>query len=254
MTICPRPHARRQQLARLALAALLLWPAPTAQAQAPWPTTHQTATWLTTTVEQPIGGGRSLWFDGNWRRMGSGAQPQQVLLRPGFLWTIVEGVRAGAGYTYTATAPYGALPTETPLREHRLWQQVAFAYALGDLGIQHRIRTEQRWIYPLVEGAWERPSYQNRMRLMGRGQLPTLLTLDDRRITLFVQEELFVNVGHGGPGARLTQNRLGAGIGLPLTPRQRLDLGYMNLWNPIPAQSTNESNHTLTINWVITGG
>lgn len=254
MTLHPRSRVRRHLLARLAFLALLLWLPATVQAQASWPTAHQMATWLTTTVEHPIGGGRSLWFDGNWRRMGIGTEPQQVLLRPGFLWTIVDGVRAGAGYVYAATAPYGELPTETPLREHRLWQQIAFAYALGDLGIQHRIRTEQRWIHPLVAGEWERPSYQNRIRLMGRGQLPTLFTIDDRRISLFVQEELFVNVGHGGPAARLTQNRLGAGIGLPLTPRQRLDLGYMNLWNPISARSTNESNHTLTINWVITGG
>lgn len=223
-------------------------------AQAPWPTSHQTATWVTATVERGIGGGRSLWFDGNWRRMGIGVDPQQVLLRPGLLWTIVEGVRAGAGYTYAATAPYGELPTATPLREHRLWQQLHIAYTLGDLGIQHRIRTEQRWIYPLVDGDWERPSYQNRVRLMGRGQLPTLFTLDDRRVTLFVQEELFVNIGQGGPAARLTQNRLGGGVGLPLTPRQRLDIGYMNLWNPIASRSANESNHTLTLNWVITGG
>lgn len=246
----------RQSLCRgtLLFAIVLCGGANALWAQAPWPTSHQMATWLTTTIERPIGGGRSLWFDGNWRRMGIGADPQQILLRPGFLWTIVEGVRAGAGYTYAATAPYGELPTPTPLREHRLWQQIHIAYALGDLGIQHRIRTEQRWIYPLVDGEWERPSYQNRVRFMGRGQLPTLFTVDDRRVTLFVQEELFVNVGHGGAAARLTQNRLGAGIGVPLTPRQRLDIGYMNLWNPIPSRSANESNHTLTLNWVISGG
>ena len=250
------PSAPIRSMSRrvLVIVTAWLWIGSTLQAQAPWPTSHQMASWLTTTVEQPIGGGRSLWFDGHWRRMGIGAEPQQVLLRPGFLWTIVEGVRAGAGYVYAATAPYGELPTPTPLREHRLWQQIAFAYTLGDLGVQHRIRTEQRWIYPLVQGEWERPSYQNRVRLMGRGQLPTLFTVDDRRITLFVQEELFVNIGHGGPAARLTQNRLGGGIGLPLSARQRLDIGYMNLWNPIPSRSANESNHTLTVNWVFTGG
>jgi hypothetical protein len=250
------PSAPTCSMSRRVLVILTawLWIGSTLQAQAPWPTSHQMATWLTTTVEQPIGGGRSLWFDGNWRRMGIGAEPQQVLLRPGFLWTIVEGVRAGAGYVYAATAPYGELPTPTPLREHRLWQQIAFAYTLGDLGVQHRIRTEQRWIYPLVQGEWERPSYQNRVRLMGRGQLPTLFTVDDRRITLFVQEELFVNIGHGGPAARLTQNRLGGGFGVPLSARQRLDIGYMNLWNPITSRSANESNHTLTVNWVFTGG
>jgi len=88
---------RVERLRRALLAVALCWGATILPAQAPWPTSHQMATWFTATVEQPIGDGRSLWFDGHWRRMGIGAGPQQVLLRPGFLWTIVEGVRAGAG-------------------------------------------------------------------------------------------------------------------------------------------------------------
>ena len=89
----------------LGLLGLLGLGAPTINAQGRWPTAHQLATWLVVSAESPVTERTSLWFDGNWRRMGLGAEPQQVLLRPGVLVTLAPGLRAGAGYTYVATAP-----------------------------------------------------------------------------------------------------------------------------------------------------
>jgi hypothetical protein len=43
------------------------------------------------------------------------------------------------------------------------------------------------------------------------------------------------------------------GVGVPLRRGQRLDVGYMHLWNALPARTSNEVNHTLTLNWVVTG-
>lgn len=60
-----------------------------------------------------------------------------------------------------------------------------------------------------------------------------------------------VAVGHGGAIGRLAQNRVAFGVGLPIADGQRLDVGYMNLWNPIATRETNEVNHTITFNWVV---
>lgn len=40
----------------------------------------------------------------------------------------------------------------------------------------------------------------------------------------------------------------------PTSTRQRLDIGYMNLWNAITWVPAREINHTVTLNWVITSG
>lgn len=237
-----------------ALTLLFAVTIPTAlAAQAPWPTVHQQALWATVTIEEPITQRTALWFDGNWRRMGIGAEPQQVLLRPGVLVTVAPGVRVGAGYTYVATAPYGELPSETPLREHRLWQQVALAQTLGPVAITHRYRWEQRWIAPVEDGATAAFAYQQRARYMVRAQVPLWRRGTDRPVLGYVQEELLMPVGHGGAGGRLTQNRAMLGVGVPLRRGQRLDIGYMHLWNALPARTSNEVNHTLTLNWVVTG-
>lgn len=212
------------------------------------------ATWVSASGEQAIGDGRTLWFDGSWRRMGLGTRPQQVLLRPGLLWTLRDGVRMGGGYAYATTAAYGSLPTETPFREHRLWQQLSLATTLGDLGFTQRIRTEQRWIAPQGADGTGRRTFQHRLRLMSRAQQPIIRVGTDREVTVYLQDELFVTVDRQGPGARLTQNRLGVGMGVARGPRYRLDVGYMNLWNPVPSRAADEMNHTLTLTWVITGG
>ena len=220
-----------------------------------WPTVHQQALWITTTLERRISPRTSLWFDGSWRRMGVGDEPQQVLLRPGILHTVAPGVRIGAGYTHVGTAPYGEVPAPAPLREHRTWQQLTVAHSAGPVALSHRYRWEQRWIAPLSGRVLGRYGYQQRARYMVRAQLPLGgLTYRSRAVIAYAQEELLLPVGHAGSAGRFTQNRFAFGAGLPITARQRLDVGYLNLWNAIASRPANEVNHTVTINWVVTSG
>lgn len=254
-----RPPVRRRTarvhgacLTCLACVALLAFGGAPLAAQGSWPTTHQLATWLVVSAESPVTERTSLWFDGNWRRMGLGAEPQQLLLRPGVLVTLAPGLRAGAGYTYVATAPYGELPTDAPLREHRLWQQLVLSHAVGPVALTHRYRWEQRWIASAPDGEPGAFGYQQRARYMVRAQTPVARRASTAPVLGYLQEELLMPVGHSGASGRLTQNRLMAGIGLPLRTGQRLDVGYMHLWNALPARAANEVNHTLTLNWVVT--
>lgn len=242
----PATHAR----CSLALALVAAPLAPLA-AQGSWPSTHQAATWVVLTVDDPVTPRTALWFDANWRRMGIGERPQQLLIRPGVLFTIAPGVRAGGGYAYIATAPYGELPTDTPFREHRLWQQVLLTHPAGRFTISHRYRWEQRWIAPVVSGGLGDFGYQQRARYqvraqrpIGRGQQPRIA---------FVQNEVLLPVGHAGSAGRFTQNRFALGVGLPMGEGRRLDVGYMNLWNALPARAANEVNHTLTLTYVVSG-
>lgn len=222
-----------------------------------WGTVHQSASWYGAFVDHAVTPKTALWFDGQWRRMGSGAEPQQLLLRPGIQRTLTPGVRVGTGYAYVATAPYGERPTATPLREHRTWQQLLLNHRAGPVSFVHRYRWEQRWLAPVVEdgaagetrtGPW---GYQQRARYMARaqGNLPAM-RLAGRPVMGFVWDEVYLPVGHGDAITRFAQNRAAAGIGLPIDARQRVEISYMNLWNALPGARTNEVNHTFSVAWV----
>lgn len=247
------PRRARTSACRRVLRVLLLGIPAAAHAQTPWTTEQQGASWYGAFVDHAVSDRAALWFDGQWRRMGLGADPQQLLLRPGVQRTLAAGVRVAAGYAFVATAPYGALPQADPSREHRLWQQLSLSHTAGPVAVTHRYRYEQRWLSSLVgpDDVRTPASYQHRARYMVRAQgaLPAL-TFRNRPVLAFAWDELLMPIGHGDATLRLTQNRLGAGIGLPLDARQRLEVGYMHLWNALPARRANEVNHTLTLSWV----
>ena len=221
----------------------------------PWTTASQGASWYAVFADHAVTDRTALWFDGQWRRMGLGADPQQLLIRPGVQRTLAPGVRVAAGYAYIATAPYGRFPIAEPLREQRIWQQLLLTHKAGPLSVSHRYRWEQRWL-STISGAGDgrkrgAPSYQHRARYMLRaqGNLPGL-TVNGRPIMAFGWEELLVPVGYADATLRLTQNRIGGGLGIPVDSRQRVELGYMNLWNGFSGIRANEINHTLTLSWV----
>jgi hypothetical protein len=220
-------------------------------AQGSWPTTHQPSTWVVLTVDEPVAPRTAIWFDANWRRMGLGEEPQQLLLRPGVLFTLAPGVRAGGGYAYIATAPYGELPTASPLREHRAWQQLLLSHPAGTFTVVHRYRWEQRWIAPVVSGELGDVAYQQRARYLVRAQRPIGAGAPNR--LAYVSNEALLPVGHAGSGGRFAQNRFAAGVGVPMGEGRRLEIGYMNLWNALPDRPANEVNHTLTITYVSIG-
>ena len=216
-----------------------------------WTAEHQAASWYGAFVDHALTDKTALWFDAQWRRMGLVNEPQQLLIRPGLQRTIAPGVRVAGGYAYIATAPYGELPMANPSREHRTWQQLLLSHRAGGLSVTHRYRWEQRWLSSVVNGASTPSSYQHRARYMVRaqGNLPSV-QLGSRPVLGFVWDELLMPVGYGDATVRVAQNRLGAGIGVPIDNRQRVELGYMNLWNSLPARRANEINHTFTLSWV----
>lgn len=232
---------------RIALAVAALAPL-SASAQADWQTVQQPAMWVNTFVDHAVSERTALWFDGHWRRMDFGASPQQLLLRPGVQVTLRPGFRAGVGYAYIATAPYGESPNPRPVREHRAWQQVSISHAIFNLSVSQRLRTEQRWSAAL--GADSEPGplrYQQRVRYLLRAQRPT-----GTRNYGFAANEFFLPIGHSEGAQRRLQNRAQLGFGRPLSDRQRVEISYLHQWNRITPRETHEFNHTLVLSWLWT--
>ncbi len=257
MHIPPHPFVSRL---RMTLTFAVVACAVPAHAQSSsWTTVNQGASWYAGFVDHAITDRDAVVFDGQWRRMGLVHEPQQSMGRIGLLRAVGGGVRLGGGYAYVATAPYGDVPLPAPTREHRAWQQLTLSHRAGPMSVVHRYRFEQRWLAAVatdastnesITGPWQ---YQTRARYQARaqGDLPAG-RFRTRRLQGFFYDELLMPIGHADAAVRVTQNRLGAGVGVPLSARQRLDIGYMNLWNALPAQHTNEIDHTLTVSWVWT--
>lgn len=249
----------RLPAAACAAAFALLVPASAVRAQ-PWITRHQDALWAGGFVDQPVSKRTALWFDGSWRRMDFGEEPQQLLVRPGVQFTLTPGVRVAAGYAWIATQPYGSLPIANPTREHRTWQQLLVTHKAGVFTVSHRYRLEQRWTHPLltVAGSDEREdgptTYQNRFRYMPRAQANLgSVKLGGRPVIGWVWDEVLMPIGGPNQTFTLGQNRLAAGVGLPLSSRVRTEIGYMNLYNAFAPRRANEINHTLWLSWHYTG-
>lgn len=239
----------------LALLGALAWNPPLlAQGDSDWITREQDALWVGTFLDQPVSQRTSLWFDGSWRRMDFGRNPQQLLLRPGVLVTVAPGVRVGGGVTYVASAPYGSLPAANPSRDLRTWQTLQLTHEAGRATVNHRLMVEQRWILPLIEDSLGSPTYANRIRYRARGQLPIgTLTMHGRPLYGFVWDELFLPLGGTDQQFTLGQNRATVGVGLPIGNTINVEVAYMNLYNAFPSQRTNEVNHTLWLSWHYTG-
>ena len=239
---------------RFALMGGLLLPGVSRAQGEEWIMREQQATWIGAAAEEVLTPRISLWFDGSWRRMGLGARPQQLLLRPGVVVTVAPGVKLGAGYTWVATAPYGALPLAAPTREHRSWQDLQLAHRAGAVNVSHRFRLEQRWIHPLRADGAGPTAYTNRVRYRGRGTLPlSRIRLNGAPLTAFAWNELLMPVGGRTQRFTLGQNRAAVGIGLPLGKTMQAEVAYMNLYNAFPSRRANEVNHTLWVSWHYTG-
>lgn len=219
-------------------------------AQSDWTTVQQPATWLNSFVDHAVTARTAFWFDGHLRRMGLGAEPQQVLLRPGVQVTLRPGLRAGAGYAYIATAPYGESPNPFPTREHRAWQQLSLTSQLADVSLSHRLRWEQRWGGTVVDGNLGSLQYQQRLRYFARAQRNLgSASVSGRPVLGFVANEFFLPVGHSEALRRRFQNRAQVGVGTPIGDKQRLELSYLHQWNRITSRQTHEINHTMMLSW-----
>lgn len=244
----------RSCLVSLVLIPLAAGSAAAQSAAADWVTREQDALWAGVVAEQQVTDRVALWFDGSWRRMGLGARPQQLLLRPGVLVTVAPGVKVGAGYTWVATAPYGRLPIAHPTREHRSWVDLQLAHAAGRVGATHRFRLEQRWVHPVANDTAGPAVYSNRIRYRARGNLPLpRLALHGKPVTAFAWNELLMPLGGRAQQFTIGQNRATVGVALPLSHATKVELAYMNLYNAFPARRANEVNHTLWLSWHYTG-
>ncbi|MFN0032314.1 MAG: DUF2490 domain-containing protein [Flavobacteriales bacterium] len=169
----------------------------------------------------------SVFYDFQSRRAELVETAQQWVARAGLLYNTSESVNFGAGYAYVETYRYGDFPVQNNFTEHRAWQQLQLKQKFAKSTLFHRYRLEQRWIGDSNFGAFQNPRYENRIRYMMRYNIP-LFKVKEKQVYTNLWDEVMLNFGWQVGRNLFDQNRVSAQLGISITPKVNIELGYMN--------------------------
>ncbi|MBO0947150.1 DUF2490 domain-containing protein [Fibrella forsythiae] len=196
---------------------------------------HNAIGWYTYNGDHKISKNWAIHTEYQWRRIELIRTWQQSLARLGLVRSLSDRVKAGVGYTYFTTFPYGKYPQAdagVPYSEHRIHEDIQFKSSYGTLDLTQRFRLEQRWLATLSEqnprqvADWE---FQNRIRYQIAGELPLSgPTIDDGEFYLNFFDEVFIGFGQNVGQNIFNQNRLSGGLGYQFGDNLQIELNYLN--------------------------
>ena len=176
----------------------------------------------------------SLWLEYQWRRENIVTDWQQSLARTGIQFYFKNGLTALLGYGYIITYPYGDYPAGPyTIPEHRIFEQLVWNDAIGRVGLNHRVRLEQRFVGKVNQLAavyevsdW---TYLNRLRYQLRATIPiSKKTMGDKTWYAAAFDELFIGFGKNVNQNIFDQNRIGLLTGYQFNRSFRLEGGYFS--------------------------
>lgn len=143
---------------------------------------------------------------------------EQLLIRGGIGYNLSEkNNNLLMGYGYIKSDNYvGQTDEKISIIEHRLFQQFIHKHSLNKLGLQHRLRFEERFVAS---------DFRMRFRyFMGLGL--DLKTFNEGQSAFYLSfyDEIFLNTS----GSIYDRNRTYFGLGYRLSSNLKLELGYMN--------------------------
>lgn len=175
---------------------------------------------------------------------------QQFQKRDALTYRFSPRVQVAAGYVFTYTDRYGDFPVARAFNEHRTYQQIAVRHEIGKLALEHRYRTEQRWIQNYTTGDNFYWRYQGRFRYQVRGAFPiSKATAAGRQWYLFFGDEMLLGYGPNHGLNTFDQNRAFAGIGYRVTRNNSLELGYLNQFLIQRNNRVEEHNQAFRLQW-----
>lgn len=198
--------------------------------------------------------GNSQWsfqFDGQVRSTADIKNVNQILLRPALLYNFNKQHNLGLGY--------GFIPSRTTLQgsadllpEHRLFQQYIYKQKIKAVTIDHRVRTEERFIGKAqnINGEVDRAGskFAGRIRYNFRGIIPLVKTEEFTKGPFAsLQDEIFINVLQldNVNGKAFDQNRAYTSFGYRFSKKFDVELGYMYQFIRGGNSTRQQNNHIL---------
>ena len=191
--------------------------------QGPSPTQTWFTGWYVYQGDHHIRGRWELHLEDHVRLRDGVGEWRQNLFRTGLNFLVNENLTLTAGYAQLTTFAGNTIARAPLVPENRIWQMATFSQRLPRVRLQHRVRTEQRWIRSVDAGG--NPSdylYFNRLRFSERAVTPL-------RGQWFAagSAEIFIEPWAENSRRTFNQYRLGAGVGTRLSRNNSIEFGYL---------------------------
>jgi hypothetical protein len=195
-------------------------------------TEHREMTWLGYFNQTRFTDRSGLWVDLHLRLNDNFVQETHAILARGaYTYYVTDKGRLSIGYAYqNQPGHHGA--ADQP--EHRPWQQFQWMEKKSWFNLMQWIRLEQR--YRKIPGE-EGFSFSNH-RI--RYNIALTFPLNKKEVTaktpfFFTNNEVFINFGKNVVNNYFDQNRFFIGFGYQFTSHLNAQLGYMNVFQQLPA-------------------
>lgn len=196
---------------------------------------QNTIGWYNLFTTIPLDKKWSIHGEFQFRRADGWEKGQQNLFRTGINYHYSENGLIRVGYAYIDTYPYGEIPINgmgKPFAEHRLFEMLQHSIKTNQLIWTHRWILEQRWV-----GRYSNPQLNkedqfpllNRLRYQLRLQ-KNLFTLKEKGPCVYgaAFDEIMIGFGKNVGENVFDQNRLGLLIGYPVSPKMRVEAGFLS--------------------------
>lgn len=218
---------------------------------------NQNHEWVSYTGFHTISSKISVLTEYQWRRTNGFQNWQQSVLRFGFDYALNPCASVMVGYGWIKTFPYGSQPVLHEFNENRIFQQLNLKHKIACFEIQHRYRSEQRFLEQYFQNnnmniTQIDPVFRNRIRYRAMVMLPLFRReLKENTLFLNVNNEIFIGFGKGIAKNPLDQNRFIAALGWRFNAQTNVQVGYLNQLVIKPNAIDFERNHTgwISINY-----
>jgi hypothetical protein len=189
--------------------------------------THYNQTWISINSTMRFSEHWGLMADFHDRQQGFFKDPYFYFLRLGAVSWINGKYPVAFGYGHLWLAPEEG--KETWSDENRLYQQWYASHGEGTVTILHRIRTEQRWKDIIVDDQ-KTGDKQFSFRLRYLASFDAKIFKNEKLPKLVLSDEVLVQFGKDIVMNAFDQNRLFAGLKVPVKSNLSFDIGYMNVY------------------------
>lgn len=179
-----------------------------------------------------------IWLDLH-LRLDEDFKPAVSIFRGAYLFYLSDQSRLAAGYAYaTQYAPDDSSSPDIP--EHRLWQQIQWFEKKKWFSTMQWLRLEERFRTKVEENKLTSDySFNYRIRYAVAFTIPLKgKTVTPKTPFLFINNEVMVNFGSEIVNNYFDQNRFFAGVGYQITPALNAQIGYLNVFQQLPAYAT----------------
>lgn len=161
----------------------------------------------------------------------------QGIARVGLTWYINDATKFTIGYARINHFPADS-HGQISQPEHRPWQQIQWHTKYGNKRMMQWIRLEERFRRKILNDSTLANGYNFNYRL--RYNLLYEVPLNKRGIipgsfSFFVNDELHINFGAQISNNYFDQNRFFLGLKYQVNTRDNIQLGYMNVFQQLPA-------------------